>query len=187
MRSSGNELINPFKVLERVGVQEGWQVADLGCGALGHFVFPAAQLVGALGMVYAVDIQKSALGAIDRVARAEQYWNIVSVWADIEVDRAVRVPPASLDLTIIANNLYLSHNRPALLREATRLTKPGGRILVIEWKAEESLLGPPQDKRLPVEEAQSLFSLESYRFLDAFDAGDHHYALVYQTLTSTAL
>lgn len=184
MHTSGNELINPFKVLERVGVQEGWQVADLGCGALGHFVFPAAQMVGALGMVYAVDIQKSALAAVERAARADQYWNIFSVWADIEVDRAVRVPQASLDLTIIANNLYLSKNRPALIREATRLTKPGGLILVIEWKPDAALLGPSTEHRLAPAEAQSLFPLEGYRSLDAFDAGDHHYALVYQTVSS---
>ena len=68
MRHSGNELINPFKVLERAGLQSGWSVADLGCGALGHFVFPAAQLVGGNGKVYAVDIQKTALKAIEKTA-----------------------------------------------------------------------------------------------------------------------
>jgi hypothetical protein len=34
MRHSGNELINPFKTLERAGLREGDFVADLGCGVL---------------------------------------------------------------------------------------------------------------------------------------------------------
>ena len=62
---SGTELINPFKLLERVGIGEGQRVADLGCGALGHFVFPAAQLVGGMGAVFAVDIQKGALEHVE--------------------------------------------------------------------------------------------------------------------------
>lgn len=68
MRYSGKELINPFKVLECAGLRKGSHIADLGCGALGHFVFSAAQMTGGEGRVYAVDIDKTALKAIERAA-----------------------------------------------------------------------------------------------------------------------
>jgi len=180
MLHSGTELINPFKALERAGIRQDWFVADLGCGSLGHFVFPAAQFVGGNGKVYAVDIQKIVLHAIEKKSKAEQYFNIVPVWSDIEVLNGARIPSGSLDLTLIVNNLFLSKNREGLANEALRLTKPGGRILVIEWKKDQLLLGPAETHRLAPSEAKQYFMVPELDLTDQFDAGDYHYALLYQ-------
>lgn len=180
MPHSGNELINPFKVLERAGLRPEWQVADLGCGALGHFVFPAAQMVGGNGKVYAVDILKTALKAIERTAKHEQFWNVFPVWADTEVLHATRIPSDSLDLVILANNLYLSKNREGMVKEAARLIKSGGLLLFIEWKKERTVLGPSLEHRMSLKEAQSYFPATHFAEIDQFDAGDHHFALVYR-------
>lgn len=180
MRHSGNELINPFKTLERAGVREGDTIVDLGCGALGHFVFPAAQLVGGNGRVYAVDIDKNALKAVERIAHHEQYWNIVPVWSDIEVVQAARIRDASCHVVLVANNLYLSQNRAGLVAEAVRLTTPGGRILVIEWQACKTAVGPAPENRMSPVEAKRYFADPALALVDEFDAGDCHYALVYQ-------
>ncbi len=180
MYHSGNELINPFKTLERAGLKPGDFVADLGCGALGHFVFPAAQIVGGDGRVYAVDLDKRALKAIERTASFEQFWNIVPVWSDIEVTHAARIHDESLDLTIVANNLYLAKNRAGLVSEAFRLTKPGGRILIIEWQACEMVLGPAPEHRLEVERAKEVFHHPELELVQEFEAGDCHYGLLYE-------
>lgn len=180
MRASGNELINPFKVMERAGIAPGQEVADLGCGALGHFVFPAAQMVGGDGRVYAVDIDKQALKAIERTAKFEQFWNVFPIWSDIEVLHATRVRGASLDLTILANNLYLCRNRTGAVAEAIRLTRPGGRILVIEWQACKTVIGPAEEHRLSPEDAKAHFMAPEVELIDEFEAGDCHYALVYR-------
>lgn len=180
MRHSGNELINPFKTLEYAGLRPAMTVADLGCGALGHFVFPAAQMVGGDGRVYAVDIDKSALKAIERSARYDQYWNVIPVWSDIEVVRAARIPDHSVDLVIVANNLYLSQNRAGLVSESMRLAKPGGKILVIEWKPIKTTVGPPIENRMAPEEAKRYFADPELTLQSAYDAGDSHYALLYR-------
>lgn len=180
MHHSGNELINPWKTLERTGLGRGWFVADLGCGALGHFVFPAAQMTGGDGRVYAVDIDKHALKLVERTAKHEQFWNVFPLWSDIEVLNATRIPSGTLDLTIIANNLYLSANREGLVSEALRLTKPGGRLLVIEWKACPTDIGPALEHRLEADEAKQYFHRPDLVLLEEFDPGDCHYALVYR-------
>jgi ubiquinone/menaquinone biosynthesis C-methylase UbiE len=179
MVRSGTELINPFKTLERVGIRENQRVADLGCGALGHFVFPAAQLVGGKGAVYAVDIQRSVLEQIEKSSKEMQYWNIYPVWSDIDVFRATRIDDASLDLTLLVNNLYLSQNRPQLVREMARLTKPGGRIVVVEWKATQTPIGPSVDQRMDAEQAKVELKSPLLTFSDEFDAGPYHYGLIY--------
>lgn len=180
MRHSGNELINPFKTLERAGLREGDTVADLGCGALGHFVFPAAQMVGANGRVYAVDIDKNALKSVERAAKHDQYWNVVPIWSDIEVERAARIRDGSCQLVIVASNLYLSTNRAGLVAEAMRLCAPGGRLLVIEWQACRTAVGPAPEHRMPVHEAKRYFADPSLALVEEFEAGDCHYAILYQ-------
>ncbi|MFA5185982.1 MAG: methyltransferase domain-containing protein [Patescibacteria group bacterium] len=176
---SGTELINPFKMLERVGIRQDQRVADLGCGALGHFVFPAAQLVGANGIVFAVDVQRSVLEQIEKRAKDGQYYNVYPVWSDIDVYRATRIDDASLDLTLLINNLYLSQNREALIREMSRITRPGGRIVMVEWKPTASPLGPPVGQRLSKEESKKILKSQLIEFHDEFEAGPYHYGLIY--------
>ena len=177
---SGTELINPFKLLERSGIRHGWHVADLGCGSLGHFVLPAAQLIGPDGIVYAVDIQRTVLEDVEKVAKRNQFFNIKTVWADIDVFGSIRIEPGTLDLCLLINNLFLSENRPALIREMARLTKPGGRIVVVEWKPTSTLIGPPPDRRLSSEQSQSICQSEYLELLDEIEAGPSHYGLIYE-------
>lgn len=179
---TGSSLINPFEVLGRAGVGPGMHVADLGCGAFGHFVFPAAELVGATGKVYAVDIQKTVLEAVEHQARQRRHWQVVCVWSDIDKVGAARIPSASLDVTLVINNFFLSADRPSLVLEALRLTKPGGRLLIIEWNKESGLIGPEMSKRMSPEETQAYFHHQDLRFDTKFSAGSDHYALLYHRL-----
>ncbi len=176
---SGTELINPFKLLERVGIRENQKVADLGCGSLGHFVFPAAQLVGGNGMVYAVDIQRSVLEHVDRRAKDGQFYNVHTVWSDIDVYRATRIEEGTLDLTLLINNFYLSSNRSQMLREMARITRPGGRIVVVEWKPIASPIGPPVDQRMDKDQVKREMRGRLLDFHDEFEAGPYHYGLIF--------
>ncbi|MFH1620832.1 MAG: methyltransferase domain-containing protein [Patescibacteria group bacterium] len=176
---SGTELINPFKLLERAGIKENYHVADLGCGSLGHFIFPASQLVGGGGAVYAVDILREVVEQVKKEAKEMQLTNVFPVWADIDVFRATKIDDASLDLTLLINNLYLSQNRPQLLREMARLTKPGGKIVIVEWKASASPIGPAADARISKEDAKEILKSPLITLADEFEAGEYHYGLIY--------
>lgn len=184
---SSTDVLNPFKILERIGLRRGAWVADLGCGSTGHFVFPAAQMVGADGKVFAVDIRKNALQSIEKAARHEHFWNIETVWSDIEVMGAARIPDASLDLTLVVDNLYLAEHRDGLIQEAWRVTKPGGTLLCIEWMPGKTLIGPAEDRRLPGQEADQLWRRHGWAPIESFEAGAFHYALVYQRLMGESL
>lgn len=177
---SGSELINPFRVLERAGIRERMHVADFGCGAIGHFVFPAAQLVGPKGKVYAIDILKEVLEILERRAKEDQFMNIEYVWSDMDVYRATRIPEGSLDLSLIVNNIYLSQNRPHLVKEMARLTKKGGKAAVIDWKPSATVIGPPGDRRMDERDVKDLFDVAEFQFTEAFDAGKAHYALMFK-------
>jgi ubiquinone/menaquinone biosynthesis C-methylase UbiE len=187
MLQSRNQLIDAAAVCRRLKLSEEQSFADLGCGALGHFVFPAAEIVGPSGKVYAVDIDKTALHAIERTAKNEHRFQISVIWSDIDIVGATRIQAGSVDLTLIANNLYLSGDRHGLVNEAIRLTKPGGRICVIEWKMGQRPIGPAADARMSEAEAKAYFDDTECVFVERFDAGDEHYALVFMKKRVAAL
>ena len=57
----GSVLLDVNLILKKAGIGDKMVVANLGCGASGHFVFPVADLVGKKGKVFAVDILKTVL------------------------------------------------------------------------------------------------------------------------------
>ena len=98
--TGANTFIDVNFILEKAQISERMKVADLGCGASGHFVFPAASLVGKDGKVFAVDILKVILENIRKRAELENYANIQTVWTDLEVFGAkyLRLPLFCLNL-----------------------------------------------------------------------------------------
>lgn len=176
---TGHTLLNPVKLLEHIGLRQGHRVADFGCGALGHFVFPAAQMVGGAGAVYAIDIQPAVLERIEKLAREQQLWNIYPVWADIDVYGSVRIDPGSLDVALLVNNLFLSQDRNQLVREMSRLIKSRGHLAIIDWKATNTPLGPPPEQRIALEDAKQILHSPLLKFEAEFEAGQYHYGLIY--------
>src|SRR5262249_1385579 len=62
--------LQPGKLLRRLGLRPGDTLADVGSGP-GFFTLPAAEIVGAEGLVYAADIQGEMLTAVrSRAAQA---------------------------------------------------------------------------------------------------------------------
>jgi ubiquinone/menaquinone biosynthesis C-methylase UbiE len=177
---TGSDLINPFRALHEAGIRERMRVVDLGCGFLGHYIFPAAQLVGPKGIVYAVDILRDALEMIDRKAREDSYTNITTVWSDIEVFRAAHIPDGGIDLAILANNLSQLQHRHETVKEIARLVKRGGRVLVIDWKPVRTHIGPAVEHRLSVQHVKELFKAPIFHLEKEFDAGRAHYGLVFK-------
>ncbi|MEM1186904.1 MAG: methyltransferase domain-containing protein [Pseudomonadota bacterium] len=107
-------------------------VADIGAGT-GYFSFPVARRVPD-GLVYAVDIQKEMLAFIDARRQETGIANVQSVLGDI---RDPGLPEGALDLAFIVD-AYHEFSHPREMGEAlVRSLKPGGRLILIEYRAED--------------------------------------------------
>ena len=166
------------KILAKISISERQKVAELGCGNFGFFVFPLARLVGKQGVVYAVDILKEALREIKTQAESYNLKQIKPVWSDLEVFKATKIETESLDSATLINVLSQLNKKLGALKEASRLIKVGGKILVIDWKSEDIPLGPSPEKRINEKELEDISSKLGLKINEKFEAGPYHYGLV---------
>jgi len=165
-------------ILRKITVEEGQKVAELGCGNFGFFVWPLARLVGRRGQVYAVDILKSTLDEIRRQALRENFPQVKIVWSNLEIFKATGVETSSLDSALLVNVLYQSDKRIEILREAIRLLKRGGKLLIVEWGNADSPLGPTLDKRVKLDSLKVAAPKIGLDVKEEFSAGPYHYGLI---------
>ncbi|MFH1867043.1 MAG: methyltransferase domain-containing protein [Patescibacteria group bacterium] len=174
------KLLNPPELLaKQLEVKFGHFVGDLGCGGAGYFTIPAARLAGSKGKVYAVDILKAALEGVKSKAKLENLLNIETVWSDLEKVGATKITADTLDSDLLINIMFQSRNNAALLDEAKRLLKVGGKMLVVDWKVEPTPFGPAVSERLAPEKVREFakqFNLKEEKF---FEAGPYHYGFVF--------
>jgi len=177
--TGGNALLDVSLVLSKAQIGDKTKVADLGCGASGHFVFPAARMVGKNGKVYAVDILKPNLENINKRARVENLTNIETVWSDLEIFGATKIEAGSLDVAMLINTLYQSRKRAEIMREAIRMLKRDGKLIVVEWKNTSSPIGPPAEKRVKIDPLKTAGEKLGMSLEEEFEAGQYHYGLIF--------
>lgn len=177
--TGGSSLLDADLIVAKAQIKERMKVADFGCGSSGHFVFPAAKIVGNKGTVYAVDILKPALESINKRAKQEGLTNIITVWSDLEIYRATKIETESLDVGLLINALYLSEKRADILRESIRMVKRGGRLLVIDWEDTASPFGPPPEKRVKIDSLIKGGEKLGLKLEEQFSAGTYHYGVLF--------
>lgn len=173
-------LLDAEKILSHLKIGEGMNVGELGCGGRGHFVFPAVRLVGPRGQVYAVDILKTCLVSIERQAKEDHWPQIKTVWSNLEIVGATKIPAGRLDRATMINILFQVIDMAAILTEARRLLKLDGLLLVVDWKRESSPFGPAAERRIPPEITIAKADKLGFKPVEQFAAGSHHYGIIFQ-------
>ncbi len=178
--SAGSALLDARAILEALGVAPGDYVADLASGRTGHFAFSAAEAVGQEGRVYAVDILRDVVAALESHSALRQLHNVIPVWGDVERHEGVNIPAQSLDVALLTHMLGSAAAHEAVAREAQRLMKPGGRVVVIDWQPDaRHPLAILTKKRRSAETADVLFAHLGCRKCGEFLPSAWHWGRVY--------
>ena len=79
---------------------------------------------------------------------------------------------------ILAGVLHETSRPKSLLKEVSRMLRPGGWAAVIEWQEGSGGGGPPATKRLSREKVATMAESEGLRRVSARNVDDHRYLLL---------
>ncbi len=165
----------PEKIIEGLNLREDATVADFGAGA-GGFTIPLAKKLKRGGFVYALDFQEEALSALLGNAKLFGLNNIKAIKCDLEEPEGSTLPDNSLDAVFIINLLFEVDDPERIVKEAKRVVKPEGQIIIIDWKKDAPF--GPEEKRIGPEEIQSIARHLNLEIEREIDAGAYHWGVV---------
>jgi ubiquinone/menaquinone biosynthesis C-methylase UbiE len=170
---------NPKQNIEQLVLEKGMEVADFGAGA-GYLAVEAAEDVGKEGNVYVIDIQQELLTKAHHLAQEHHLESITFIHGDLEKENGSTLPDESIDVVIISNLLFQVDDKDAVLKEAYRITKSGGRLLVVDWSDSFSGVGPQPDHVILSDESKVLAEKQGYTYNSEIDTGAYHYGMIFK-------
>ncbi len=168
----------PEMVVEMLGDLTGKTVADIGAGT-GHF---ALRLAKKADKVIAVDIDKKFTEYIDSVKVFElpdRYQERLTT--RLSTENNPNLQPAEVDIAVIVNTYMYVGNRVEWLKKIIAGLKPGGEIIIIDFKKKRTPVGPPSLYRVPLYEAEEEMSRAGLVNIETNDAVlDYQYIIIGQ-------
>ncbi len=174
---SSFDLVDPEKVLAELRLQQASILADLACGA-GSYALAAAELVGPAGAIHAFDLWEEGIANLRQQARERGLNQIRAEVAD--VSGRLPLPDAGIEVALLAtvlHDLVADGVAEGALREAARIIRPGGRLVVVEFEKVESDPGPPATIRLSPAELEVLVTPYGFRAGEKVTVGNPLYLL----------
>jgi predicted methyltransferase len=148
----------PSKALDELGLKPGMVVADIGAGS-GYYSVRMAKRVGPSGRIYATDIQQGMLDIIGRRITADHLDNITTVLGGFDDPN---LPAASLDLAIMVDVYHELQSPQAFLQKLRAAFKPGGRLVLLEYRKEDPKIPILQVHKMSVAEVKAELEAEGF-------------------------
>jgi arsenite methyltransferase len=134
----------PHEVITALKLKEGEVIADIGAGS-GYFTFRLAHHVGDTGRVYAVDVSPDMILHLNRRIRDLNLKNVVSILAAPDDPL---LADASIDRFFICDTWHHIENHDRYLALMKKMLRPGGQVVMIDFKKAETPVGPPMEMRI---------------------------------------
>lgn len=116
------------RIFELAEINPGSVVADVGCHE-GYLTVHMARKTGPEGKVYAVDINKTRLNALERHLKARNIANVKTVHGDYDNPK---LPEGALDVVVVMDTYHEMTDYMEILAHIKKALKPNGRIVLIE-------------------------------------------------------
>jgi len=166
---SRDEWQKPHEVVRALNLTSTETVADIGSGT-GYF---ARRFANHAAKVYAVDIDEKLL----EIARAAGLPNLETVLAAPDDPH---LPSAKVDTIFFCDVLHHIDNRPAYYAKMAKALKVGGRVVVIDFNAKDSPVGPPPAMKLSEEQVISEFLTAGFALAKRLDILPYQYFLFFE-------
>jgi len=137
---------DPPRFLSRLAIQPGQSLLDLGSGP-GFWTLPLAEIIGANGVVWALDISQEML---DLLAQQKPPSQVRPLRADLP---QIELPISSMDWIWAAFVFHKVTPPKTLASEMRRVLKENSTVAILDWRPDAAgEAGPPHYHRLSVEQ-----------------------------------
>jgi ubiquinone/menaquinone biosynthesis C-methylase UbiE len=141
-----------------LNVTTGSVVADIGAGS-GYYTERLARLVGPTGRVYASDIQAGMLELIRVRVEKARLSNVEMV---LGTPTDPKLPPAAIDMALMVDVYHEFSDPQIMLRRIREALKPNGRLILLEYRAEDPRVPIRADHKMSVAQAKLEVEAEGF-------------------------
>ena len=169
------DFLNVHQVLDNLTLKDDMMVCEFGCGGADFSVALAKRV--SRGRVYALDIQEEKLSAVKNKLKLQKINNVSLILCDLELPEGSTLQNNSLDIVVIPNVLFQAENKNAIIKEAKRILKSGGQLLIIDW-LKIAPLGPKEGLVNP-DTLKKMANTLGLSLTKEFAIGDYYYGLLF--------
>ncbi|MGC6426166.1 MAG: class I SAM-dependent methyltransferase [Akkermansiaceae bacterium] len=134
-RSNREDEEAPSKALAMLGLKEDAVIADIGAGS-GYYTFRLAKQLPK-GQVIAVDIQPEMISYLEQEKESQKVGNVSAHLGKID---DTLLPQNSIDAAIMVDAYHEFSHPYEMILSIRRALRPGGRIFLLEYRAEDPLV-----------------------------------------------
>ena len=106
--------------------------------------------------------------------------NIEVLRGNAEKVRGTGLKDGAVDAAVVANILFQIEDKNSFVAEVSRILKPSGWVLVVEWSDSWKGMGPEVSRIVRKEDAKRLFLSVGFSFERDIIAGEHHYGIIFK-------
>jgi ubiquinone/menaquinone biosynthesis C-methylase UbiE len=174
-RSEREDEEAPDVALNVLKIPKGASVADIGAGS-GYITVRLAARVGPTGRVYANDVQPQMLNILARRLDMNKISNVTLIEGTIDDPK---LPPASVDLALMVDVYHELSQPQAVLRHLRESLKPGGRLVLLEYRKEDPTVPIKPEHKMSVAEAKMEVEAEGFTLAKVDEALPRQHILIF--------
>ncbi len=166
----------PQEVVAALNIKAGEVIADIGAGS-GYFTFRLAHAVGETGRVYAVDVSPDMIVHLNRRIRDLKLDNVVTI---LSAPDDPLLADASVNRVFICDTWHHISGHAKYLALLKRMLKPGGQVIMIDFKKTKTPVGPPMEIRIDRDDLLREMEANGFQLAAEHTFLEYQYFLVFK-------
>ena len=166
----------PEQMLDALKIRPGMTVADVGAG-VGYTSFKMARRVGPTGTVLATDVQPEMLRMLAENARSLNVKNVKPIRC---TPTDPKLPDAALDLILMVDVYHECSQPEATLKGLRKALKPTGRLVLVEFRAEDPEVPIKPEHKMTVVQARKELEANGFAFKESLEFLPWQHVIIFE-------
>lgn len=164
----------PAELVKAAGITDGMVVADIGAGT-GYLGAHLATAVGPKGRVILADVEPTLVEHMNlRFADQPQVKGRL-----IPMDKP-GLDTDEVDAVIFLDVVHHISGRVAWFEQLKDAVKPGGRVIIVDFKPGDIPVGPPPEHRLAAEQIEKELGEAGWKLVDSPEVLEYQFVQIYE-------